>query len=72
MNDREVAKYRLRVIEQTEAWVAGQPRHNTIDDECCPDFSCCCPDLFEVDRGKRFEYLHELRLKYGYERRMDA
>jgi len=32
----------------------GQPYHNNIDDECCPDFSCCHPDLFEKDETKRW------------------
>jgi len=26
---------------QLDAWLAGNPFHNKIDDECCPDFSCC-------------------------------
>lgn len=26
---------------QVKEWVKGNPLHNTIRDECCPDFSCC-------------------------------
>lgn len=27
--------------EQLRLWVAGYSQHNTEQDECCPDFSCC-------------------------------
>lgn len=30
---------------QLELWLAGNPVHNKDRDECCPDFSCCCPEL---------------------------
>lgn len=35
MSDRE------SVAHQLKHWVNGVPLHNTIRDECCPDFSCC-------------------------------
>jgi hypothetical protein len=31
--------------EQLERWVAGEPIHNHDREECCPDFSCCRPQL---------------------------
>ena len=31
--------------EQLEAWLKGNPQHNEDLDQCCPDFSCCVPDL---------------------------
>lgn len=35
--------------EQLERWVAGDSVHNgnpgDNDSECCPDFSCCKPEL---------------------------
>lgn len=33
--------------EQTERWVAGDSVHVRVGSswECCPDFSCCYPDL---------------------------
>ena len=37
--------------EQVELWVSGESVHNEDMDECCPDFSCCRPELmvdFEV------------------------
>jgi hypothetical protein len=37
--------------EQLDLWVAGNPVHNGERDdpmsECCPDFSCCCPELLQ-------------------------
>jgi hypothetical protein len=33
----------------------GRAVHNRIDDECCPDFSCCRPEMFEQDQAKRWE-----------------
>ena len=33
--------------EQVELWVSGQSIHNSsvLGGECCPDFSCCRPEL---------------------------
>ena len=31
--------------EQLAMWVRGQSVHDTERDECCPDFSCCNPEL---------------------------
>lgn len=45
--------YRDRVVGQLMLWVNGKSLHNTVDDECCPDFSCCFPDMFEADRAVR-------------------
>ena len=30
---------------QLKNWLAGKPLHNYARDECCPDFSCCKPEL---------------------------
>ena len=45
--------YKLRCYEQGKAWVAGDSRHNEVDDECCLDFSCCEPSLFGFSRERR-------------------
>ena len=37
--------YKKRLDKQTLEWLNGNPKHNHIDDECCPDFSCCNPSL---------------------------
>ena len=31
--------------EQLDKWVAGDSVHDYENDQCCPDFSCCNPDL---------------------------
>ena len=41
------------VEEQLAAWVKGNPTHNTIRDECCPDFSCCNPELLAPEEVRR-------------------
>lgn len=45
--------YQERVRLQHLAWVEGRSYHNRVDNECCPDFSCCQASLFEKDREKR-------------------
>ena len=32
-------------MRQLERWVKGESVHNSTTDECCPDFSCCSPNL---------------------------
>lgn len=50
--------YRERARSQALSWAMGNSYHNNIDDECCPDFSCCHPDLFERDQEKRWQNYH--------------
>lgn len=57
--------YQKAVIAQTEAWVNGFSYHSEDSGECCPDFSCCYPDMFEKDPDKRAAHLHKLQLQYG-------
>lgn len=47
MNDSESIEHQL-----TE-WVAGRPWHNTVRDECCPDFSCCNPAALWPDEMRQ-------------------
>lgn len=67
-----LSAYRQRVVEQGQQWINGNPRHNTIDDECCPDFSCCEPLLFMSDRVDRLEYYNRQAKKYGWPIIMDS
>lgn len=62
MSEKYKSSYHLRAEAQSLAWAQGSPYHNVIDDECCPDFSCCHPDLFEKDESKRWQYHHK---QYG-------
>ena len=41
--------------EQLEKWINGESVHNDKRDECCPDFSCCEPELL-ADRELRERY----------------
>lgn len=38
---------------QLDQWVKGKPVHNPIRDECCPDFSCCRPDLLMPEETRK-------------------
>lgn len=42
--------------EQLVAWVRGRSLHNEDRDECCPDFSCCRPELL-APLGERERFL---------------
>lgn len=59
--------YQHRVIRQTLQWVNGRSVHNDVDDECCPDFSCCHPDMFEQDQARRVDYMTRLFKRYEKE-----
>jgi hypothetical protein len=39
--------YKERCTDQLNKWVDGNPIHNNIDNECCPDFSCCKSELLQ-------------------------
>ncbi len=38
--------------EQLNRWLDGYPIHNHDIDECCPDFSCCQPQLLADKRTR--------------------
>lgn len=45
--------YKERVYIQLEEWVNGNPIHNKIEGECCPDFSCCKPQLLQPEENRK-------------------
>jgi hypothetical protein len=48
MTDEQKKLYQEKRDEQLREWVKGNPIHNDagVDGgECCPDFSCCSPEL---------------------------
>lgn len=46
----------IRAEAQLTEWVKGNSIHNEVDDECCPDFSCCQPELLvDVEFRKLFK-----------------
>lgn len=48
--------YKHRVNRQLLNWLWGNSVHNKVDDECCPDFSCCKPHLKAPDEVRRIYY----------------
>lgn len=67
MTDKQALKsrdprYRERAKTQCLQWAIGNPYHEPHNDECCPDFSCCYPDLFTEDDGERWA---TYRREYG-------
>lgn len=48
-------RYRERARNQSLIWAQGRPYHEPVNDECCPDFSCCFPNLFTQDAEKRWQ-----------------
>lgn len=54
--------YKARAQSQALAWAMGSPYHNRIDNECCPDFSCCFPGMFTKDEAERWD---RYRKAYG-------
>ena len=57
--------YRITVNIQLILWVLGISIHNMYGDECCPDFSCCVPELKEKSFIKRLKYM----LRYYFVKR---
>lgn len=54
----------MTIDEQLAEWLKGNPIHNDSRNECCPDFSCCQPDLL-VDLQTRQAFVNaneELRM----------
>ncbi len=56
--------YQQRAHAQCLSWALGNPYHEPVNDECCPDFSCCEPGLFTADAAERWR---AYRAEYGPE-----
>ena len=60
MNDEIMKGYDGLTVEesrdhQLKHWLAGNPTCNPVLDVCCPDFSCCYPELLlDVNTRKKF------------------
>lgn len=59
--------YKTASAYQLREWAEGRPWHNPwapdgsygeskADGECCPDFSCCCPDMI-WGRERRYAFV---------------
>ena len=64
--------YQQRAIAQGRAWINGEAKHNMLDDECCPDFSCCEPQLFTADRAERVRTFNSWADRNGWPKFWDA
>jgi hypothetical protein len=54
--------YKSRTLKQCYEWVNGNSIHNFIDNECCPDFSCCViPSNYKNDHQSRLNFYHKFR-----------
>ena len=45
--------YLYRKYEQLVDWMNGKSKHNNVDDECCPDFTCCANILPDDQIAKK-------------------
>jgi hypothetical protein len=48
--------YIYRKYEQLIDWMNGKSKHNYIDDECCPDFTCCTNIIPDNKEAKQIVY----------------
>ena len=54
--------YHARAKSQMLSWAEGRPYHEPVNDECCPDFSCCVAGMFTEDAADRWRQYRE---RYG-------
>jgi hypothetical protein len=58
MNFYRKSGYIIRCYKQLVDWMNGISKHNEIDDECCPDFTCCANILSDDKNAKKIVYDH--------------
>jgi len=42
--------------KQLELWLKGTSRHDYESGQCCPDFSCCNPELLASETERKLFY----------------
>lgn len=68
-------EYQMNCLGQLKDWVNGDCHHSYTPghgEECCPEFSCCYPDMFEQDRAKRVERYNQYAKQIGETPMLDA
>jgi hypothetical protein len=55
LSEAEQAAINNRILYQLSQWASGISVHNDIDNMCCPDFSCCNPEIV-TPLEKRMEF----------------
>lgn len=51
-----MSDYKERREIQLKNWLEGISIHNHTDNECCPDYSCCKPELLQPVKIRK-EYI---------------
>jgi hypothetical protein len=67
-----MSPYKARCHKQLEGWLEGRSIHNRVDDECCPDFSCCVPELYHQDRAVRLKIYNQFAEANGLPKKLDS
>lgn len=44
----------MKLEDQIDEWVKGNPIHDKEHNVCCPDFSCCTGEIAPLEVRKRF------------------
>lgn len=70
--EAQMSAYLVRAYEQGKSWVGGRSVHERVNNECCPDFSCCMPQLFVVDRLERMRHFNAWCQSHGFSQLMDG
>lgn len=55
---------REELLRQTRLWREGHSIHNQVNGECCPDFSCCHPDML-TPKAKRHAMADRIMLEHA-------
>lgn len=52
-NGKRTKEYAEALRGQTRLWMEGISTHCRLTNECCPDFSCCHPDMLTPELERR-------------------
>lgn len=62
----ERRRYLAACHHQLVLWLGGQSVHNHISGECCPDFSCCHPDMLMPQEARNAYALKHLEPTHAH------
>lgn len=71
-DSEKLKRYLDSVEKQGRDWVVGISKHNRLYDECCSDFSCCIPTMFEQNRLARISQFNAWAARHGRTLIIDA
>lgn len=61
--------YQEECLRQLIKWNNGNSTHHSMTGECCPDFSCCFPMLYEKDPLRRAEEMRKAQVRAAQARK---